>query len=128
MALLLNALFWLNLSLLLVHEMDAIRRHEWRLFVFLRGLEDEKAHQIFTAVHIPLFLLLFWFVTASSSRTVFFFQIFIDLFLVVHKGLHFLFRNHPKNEFTNRFSKAIIDGMAVLGLIHLIILVSLQAT
>ncbi|WP_327204690.1 DUF6713 family protein, partial [Paenibacillus terrae] len=38
-------LFLLNLSLFLLHEMDAIRHSEWRLFIVLKDMEDSKAYK-----------------------------------------------------------------------------------
>ena len=115
-------LFWLNLALLLVHELDAIRRQEWRMFAFLNRLDDEKAHQLFALLHAPLFVLIFWFLSRSNQPIYFWFQLAVDLFLVIHWGLHLLFRSHPANAFTTFFSKRLIEGMALLGLVHLILL------
>ena len=113
-----NLLFWLNLALLLVHELDAVRRQEWRMFVFLNRLDDERAHQLFALLHIPLFILMFWFLSRPNQPAYFWFQLVVDLFLIVHLGLHLLFRSHPANTFANAFSMRLIAGMALLGLIH----------
>ena len=110
--------FWLNLALLLAHELDAIRRREWRMFVFLNRLDDERAHQLFTLLHVPLFILIFWFLSRPHQPVYFWFQLVIDLFLIIHLGLHLLFRNHPANAFTSAFSMGLIGTMALLGLIH----------
>ena len=114
----LNLLFWLNLALLLVHELDAVRRQEWRMFAFLNRLDDERAHQLFALLHVPLFILTFWFLSRSGQPVYFWFQLVIDIFLIVHWGLHRLFRSHPANAFDNAFSMRLIAGMAFLGLIH----------
>ena len=52
---LLLILFLLNLSIFLLHEMDAIRRSEWRLFIVLKDMEDSKAYQVFTGIHLSLY-------------------------------------------------------------------------
>jgi hypothetical protein len=118
----LDGLFVLNLSLLAVHEMDAVRRREWRLFVFLNRLEDETAHRVFLLLHIPLFWIIFALVGgfAGIDKTVF--QVLVDLFLMVHLALHFFFRSQPAYGFENRFSKMIIGGLALLGALHLVLL------
>jgi len=115
---LIDLLFWLNLALLLAHELDAVRRQEWRMFVLLNRLDDERAHQLFTLLHVPLFIVIFWFLSRPNQLIYFWFQLVVDIFLVVHLGLHLLFRNHPANAFTTSFSKRLIEGMALLGLIH----------
>lgn len=114
-----DLLFWLNLALLLAHELDAIRRQEWRMFVFLNRLDDERAHQLFALLHVPLFIIIFWFLSRSIQPIYFWFQLVVDIFLIVHLGLHVLFRNHPGNGFATSFSKRLIEGMALLGLIHI---------
>jgi len=113
-----DLLFWLNLALLLTHELDAIRRQEWRMFIFLNRLDDEQAHQLFVLLHVPLFTLFFWFLSRPNQPIYFWFQLVVDAFLIVHLGLHMLFRNHPANAFRTSFSKRLIEGMALSGLIH----------
>jgi hypothetical protein len=113
-----DLLFYLNLALLLAHELDAVRRQEWRMFAFLNRLDDERAHQLFTLLHVPLFILIFWFLSRPPQPIYFWFQLVIDIFLVIHLGLHLLFRNHPANAFDNPFSMGLIAGMALLGLVH----------
>ena len=113
-----DLLFWLSLALLLAHELDAVRRQEWRLFAFLNRLDDERAHQLFVLLHLPLFVLVFWFLSRSDQPGYVWFQLVIDIFLIIHLGLHILFRNHPANNFNNTFSLALITGMALLGVTH----------
>lgn len=50
---LLLLLFLFNLSLFLLHEMDAIRRSEWKLFFVLQDMDDAKAYKVFTLIHLP---------------------------------------------------------------------------
>ncbi len=115
----LNTLFWLNLSLLFIHEMDAVYRHEWRLFIFLNRLKDKTAYQIFTILHIPLLIVVFYFLSNPAEVNQDYFIIFIDTFLIIHLGLHYLLRNHKNNELNSIFSKSIIQMMAVSGFCHL---------
>jgi hypothetical protein len=110
--------FWLNLALLLAHELDAVRRQEWRMFAFLNRLDDEQAHQLFVVLHVPLFIIIFWFLSRPGQPIYVWFQLIVDAFLIIHWGLHRLFRNYPANGFTTFFSKRLIEGMALLGLVH----------
>lgn len=50
-------LFIFMITLLLIHEMDAIRTKEWRMFIVLKDMPDEKAYKIFTLAHIPLYFI-----------------------------------------------------------------------
>lgn len=110
-----NTLFFVNVAWLATHELDAIAKHEWRIFFFLNPFDDLTAYRLFTALHIPLFALI---IALSNQRN---FQIGFDVFLIAHAGLHWLFRHHPKYEFHDRFSHALIVGAALLGLLHLIL-------
>ncbi len=111
-------LFYTNLSLLILHELDAIRRKEWRLFAFLKDMDDERAHQVFTLLHLPILVFIFWFLTHQAISTIFWFQIIIDTFLMIHLGLHLSIRNHENYQFSGKFSIRLIQSMALLGFIH----------
>lgn len=39
-------LLYLGLTLLFVHEMDAIRRKEWKMFIFLKDLNEDLEYWI----------------------------------------------------------------------------------
>ncbi|WP_028315691.1 DUF6713 family protein [Desulfatibacillum aliphaticivorans] len=115
-------LFYCGLSLLFVHELDAIHRHEWRMFPGLSRLREEVAYPAFALAHIPLFLLLLILAGHPSDTVQFWFQAVVDGFLVVHLGLHLLLKGHDKNEFANSVSRIIMGAAALIGLIHLIII------
>ncbi len=116
-----DLIFYLGLFFLFVHELDAIKQHEWRIFPGLSKLEDDLSYQLFVALHIPLFVLILWFLYYLSEQIRFWFKIGIDVFLIIHFGLHHFFKSHDKYEFTQQFSKIIINLAALIGLIHLIL-------
>ncbi|MCU0482264.1 MAG: hypothetical protein MUE54_13810 [Anaerolineae bacterium] len=111
-----NFLFYINIAWLIAHEMDAILCYEWRIFFFLKPFDDVTAYRIFTGLHIPLLALIIWF---APNKT---FQIGFDLFLIIHVGLHWIFRNNPNYKFNTWFSNLLIVGAGVLGAIHLILI------
>ncbi len=117
-----DLIFYLGLSFLFAHELDAIKQHEWRIFPGLSNLEDNLSYQLFVALHIPLFVLILWLLCHPSEQIHFWFQLSIDGFLIIHLGLHHFFKSHDKYEFTQQFSKIIINLAALTGLIHLILL------
>lgn len=121
MSILLDPLFFLTLSLLFCHELDAIRHHEWRLFAFLNRLDNERAYRLFILLHIPLFGLVFWFVAYPAVG----FVIFVDVFVMVHLGLHRWFRAHPHYEFQGFVSNLFIVGAAATGAGHLLLLLTI---
>ncbi|MHC1684510.1 MAG: DUF6713 family protein [Clostridiaceae bacterium] len=107
-------LFYINISLLLVHEMDAIRCKEWRMFIFLKDMEEDTAYRIFTIVHIPLYILLILLILNEADK----FSIILDFLLILHSIVHFLFRKNKKNGFNNLFSQVIIYAMGVISILH----------
>jgi hypothetical protein len=99
---------------MLTHEMDAIRCSEWRLFLFLANLTDERGFVAFTALHVPLYLGLFvaLFGAGTINPTV---AAGFDWFCIVHVGLHILFRRNPAYQFNSPFSWAIICAAGIAG-------------
>ena len=61
-------IFYLALTLLFVHEMDAVRRKEWKMFIVLKDMEDEKACHIFLLLHIPLYLMILLLLISPFSQ------------------------------------------------------------
>lgn len=108
-----------GLSLILTHELDAVRQREWRIFPGLARLGDEAGFQAFTALHVPLFLALLWGLFAGGlDRGL---ADGLSLFLVVHVGLHLLALRHPENRFTSPLSWALIAGAGLCGAIDLLV-------
>ncbi len=118
---LLLILFLLNLSIFLLHEMDAIRRSEWRLFIVLKDMKDSKAYQVFIVTHLFLYVIILSLLF-SPYQTITFWV--LDIFFIIHTILHLLFERHPRNEFKNTFSRAIIYPMGFLATIHLFFLIN----
>ena len=114
-------LFLFNLSLFLLHEMDAIRRSEWRLFIVLKDMEDSKAYKVFTFLHLFLYVIIFSLLFSEYKIIVFW---FLDLFFIIHAILHLFFEKHPRNEFKNTFSIAIIYPMGILAVVHFLFLIN----
>ena len=110
--------FNLGLGLILVHEMDAIRCKEWRIFPGLSLIKDDKiGFTVFTFVHIPLFYFVFHYLFMDDHMA---FRIGLDYFFIIHLGLHILFLLHPKNEFKDWISWTIIGGTATCGLLDIL--------
>jgi hypothetical protein len=109
--------FLLGLAILLVHELDAVRCHEWRIFPGLSALSDRWGLRLFVLLHVPLLYALLWAVAAGPSTTL---VVGLDLFLVLHLGLHLLFLRHPRNQFRDALSWTLIVGPALSGGIDLL--------
>lgn len=107
--------FLLGIAFLFVHELDAVRCKEWRIFPGLSLLNDRWGLSIFLFAHVPLF---YWILSEAVTRNEKFVHGF-DIFLIVHLVLHVLFLRHSKNEFTDTLSWSIIIAAALCGLIDL---------
>jgi hypothetical protein len=115
---LMNVLFILNLSLLMLHEMDAIRNKEWTMFAFLKDMEENRAYWVFTLVHLPLYALFFCGLIFDGWQTPVSYG--LDLFLIFHTIIHYVFRNKPNNHFSSRFSWLLISTMGVFSVAHIL--------
>ena len=118
-----DGLFYTALALLFTHELDAVRGREWRLLFGLRRLDDQRGFELFTLLHVPLFALFLWLAAHPSPALRLGFQVSIDLFLIVHAGLHKRLDQHALYEFNNPLSATLIYGAGAVGLAHLMLLV-----
>ena len=117
MQIVIKIIFILELSLLFTHEMDAIRRQEWKMFIFLKNLTDEKAYKIFLLLHIPLYTAILLVLFSSFMNIG---NYIVDIFLIIHMLIHFLFRKNPANELNGKISKGIINSAGLFAIIHLL--------
>jgi hypothetical protein len=105
--------YW-NLAFLLTHELDAVRKQEWRMLPLLSFIRDENtAFATFTLLHVPIFAGMFY---GLSSRK---FRVSIDSFSVVHTGLHIVALWCPRNLFNDWVSWILIGGAGLCGAIDL---------
>jgi hypothetical protein len=109
--------FLLGITLIFLHEMDAIRCKEWRIFPGLSLLDDKLGFIVFTFAHIPL---VFWILAETMSGDEKF-RHYFSIFLIIHLFLHLLFLMHKKNEFKDWISWTIIVGAAVCGVLDLVV-------
>jgi hypothetical protein len=114
-----DSAFDLTLALLFTHELDAVARHEWRLFPGLRSLPDGVASRLFVLLHVPLFVVLFRRSFSSSPDRRRRSRVALARFAVVHALLHRRFRTHPDYEFSGPLSALFVRGTAAAGLAFL---------
>jgi hypothetical protein len=115
-----DLLFAAGISALLLHELDAVDKKEWRLLFVLRRLPDEVALRWFILLHLPLFPALFALVAASETPAILSIQGGVDLFLIVHAALHERLAHRGERAFANSFSRWLIWSAAALAAAHLV--------
>lgn len=108
-------LFYLALSFFCVHEMDAVRCREWRIFPLLSLLDDRWGRIIFILAHIPLFFILRFQLAGADNS----FITGMNIFFILHMLLHLLYLRHKKNEFKDAISWLLIAGNGICGLLAL---------
>lgn len=115
---LINGFFALELGLLLTHEMDAIRHKEWEMFIFLKDLPENTAYLVFTLPHILLYALVLFFLLLNNITILY----VVDIFVICHLFIHFIFRSHPNNQLTGFWSLVIINLAGIIAAVHLILM------
>jgi hypothetical protein len=93
---------------------------EWRMFVFLSDMQEEMAYLVFTAIHVPMYILFFWGLFGTVSGVNRNLIIGSNLFFIVHVLLHILFLKHPLYQFKSGFSWGLILGCGLSGAIDLL--------
>lgn len=117
---LIKILFWINISLFILHEMDAVKTREWKMMKFMNRMNDDYGHIVFTTLHFPLFIIIFfltqyYFLLIVSSTAILF---------ILHQIVHLLFRKHSENRMNNKFSKIIIFLMFANSCFTIILLLT----
>ena len=110
--------FYFGLSFIIMHEMDAIRCKEWRIFPGLSLLNDKWGSILFILAHIPLFGFLFWGIFGQEDKTDLIWG--LNIFFIIHVGLHLLFLLHKKNEFRDGISWILISGAGLFAMMDLL--------
>ena len=114
----LDIVYYLMVGSFFTHELDAVKRHEWRVLPVIRALPERFAEQTFIWLHVPIFALLLWGGDGQASNRV---RIGLAVFAIVHVGLHWFFRKHPAYEFNNPGSWAMILLPGFAGAVYLIL-------
>ena len=85
----------------------------------LSKMGDEAGYVAFTALHVPLYVLLLWGLYGGGVNRGLIFG--LDVFFIVHVILHLVFYNHPENRFRSVFSYALIVGAGLFGTLDLML-------
>lgn len=110
-------LFQTMLAFLFTHELDAVKRHEWRILPLTSSLPERRGERVFIWLHVPVFFVILWFAASNPNSAL---GQILSGFAIVHIGLHWLFRNHPRNEFNTLGSWALILAAGLFGALHLL--------
>lgn len=112
----LDFLYYLTVGFFFTHELDAVKRKEWRILPGLRALSDGLGEQLFIWLHVPVFAGL---LLAGDGDGVNALRIALAIFAIIHVGLHWHFRNHPECAFNTFSSWALILLTGLSGAAYL---------
>ena len=121
-------LYYLGVSLLFTHEMDAVLHSEWQLLYVLRNLPDAAAADIFILLHVPLFFVFFWLSHHPTDKIRNIFRLSVSAFLIVHALLHFRLSDAPLYNFHGWLSELLIYGAGLVGFVYIILTVMRKNT
>lgn len=113
----LDFLYYSMVAAFFTHELDAVKRHEWRVLPILRNLPEKVGEQTFIWLHVPLFILL---LLLGDGEPVNGSRIALSVFAVVHVWLHWVYRKHVAYEFNNPSSWGLIILTGVMGAAYLV--------
>lgn len=114
-----NWIFLTCYALIIGHELDAIHQKEWRIFPGTNLLPDQLGFQVFTALHVPTFILLNWLFFLSTPNVMATAKFWFAIFAIAHIGAHWVYRNHKEYRFNNPLSRFLIWAPGVFGAIYL---------
>lgn len=113
----LDLLYYSLVGAFFTHELDAVKRHEWRVMPLLRALPERWGEQAFIWLHVPLFALLLWGGEGNHDSAT---RVGLAGFSIIHVALHYAFRKHPAYEFNNPSSWGLILLSGLLGATYLV--------
>ena len=103
-----------------MHELDATKYEEWKMFKFLRPLKERTQYLVFLYYHIPLTVFFFFYLLTvynASSLTLF---IIVNSFGILHTCVHLIALRWNSNVFTKFESFLFIGMIGISALINLV--------
>jgi hypothetical protein len=114
----------LSVILLFMHELDACHKGEWRMFKFMRNLNEKNQYLIFLYAHIPLSIFLVYYLWTVISFNSIILWVIVNIFLILHFAIHVVARKWESNVFHSFNSIVFISGAAITGLLNLCLVAS----
>jgi hypothetical protein len=113
----------LNVICFFMHEFDAFYEREWKMFSFLKPLNDKIQYLIFLYSHILLSGFLFyylWCIYSFENKSLW---IIVNTFGVLHFIIHLIARKWESNVFKSFSSFLFIGGTAITGVINILLMI-----
>lgn len=114
--------FYVGISLLFTHELDAMSNHEWRIIPGLSAVSEAAGATAFLVAHVPLFALVIGYIASLNLKTRVMARNITSGFLIAHAAVHYLFAGNSAYEFSSLVSSLLIYGAALCGVAYFLAL------
>jgi hypothetical protein len=114
-------LTFLNITFFLMHEFDACYQGEWKMFKFLKPLQEKTQYQIFLWIHFPLCVFLLYYLDTVLSFSNFRLWVIMNVLTTIHLIIHLIALKWRSNVFSSFSSFFFIAGAALTGILNLIL-------
>jgi hypothetical protein len=111
--------FYIGLATLFVHEMDAVRYKEWKMFPVLSKVQDNIAYYIFTGLHLPLYMTIFLLLLKPKSAL--YLIATLNIFFIIHFFLHLFLVKKQQNRVNETFSWTLLVVNGMSGMLSLVL-------
>lgn len=112
----------LNVISFIMHEFDAFYHREWIMFKFLRKLKENTQYLIFLYLHIPLLLLITYYLWSVYNLDNIILWIVWNILMIVHLVIHLFALRWKTNVFKSLYSFVFIGVAALAGLVNLLLI------
>jgi len=113
----------INLAFIIMHELDAFRKGEWRMFTFLARFGEKLQYNLFLWAHFPLLLFVFYYFWTVINCNLPVLWIAWNGLMVVHLFIHLVALDWKSNVFDVR-SFIWIGGAALTGIINILLIIT----
>lgn len=110
-----------NVIFLFMHEFDAVYEGEWKMFGFLKSFGERIQYLIFLYSHVLICGFVFYYLWCVCNGNNYPLWITVNFFGVFHFLIHIIAIRWKSNVFKSFSSFLFISGMAITGVINLIL-------
>ncbi|MFC4674189.1 DUF6713 family protein [Dysgonomonas termitidis] len=111
----------LNVIFFIMHEFDAFYHREWIMFKFLRHLKENTQFLIFLYLHIPLLLLIVYYLWSVYNLDNIILWIVWNILMIAHLVIHLFALRWKTTVFNSVHSFILIGAAASTGLVNLLL-------
>lgn len=111
-------LFYLATSILLAHELDAVKHSEWGLLYVLRDLPSGAAYAAFVLLHVPLITIILWLSHHRNETLRSRFRLLVCVFTICHALIHLRLDGSENYYFEGWLANGLIFGSASFGIVY----------